>query len=96
MQNKKSGQKTKIEYEGGQYVVYLWVPSTKETVKESHTAVLLSLHHVTHLNHALGLVRPISLKERGKQLLRGSDSADTTSGVLIKLPPHDRSYINVG
>ena len=35
MQNKKSGQKTKIEYEGGQYVMYLWVPSTKETVKES-------------------------------------------------------------
>ena len=23
MQNKKSGQKTKIEYEGGQYVMYL-------------------------------------------------------------------------
>ena len=32
MQNKKSGQKTKIEYVGGQYVMYLWVPSSKETV----------------------------------------------------------------
>ena len=35
MQNKKSGQKTKIEYEGGQYLMYPWVPSTKETVKGS-------------------------------------------------------------
>ena len=35
MQEKKSGQKTKMEYEGGQYVMYLWVPSSKETVKES-------------------------------------------------------------
>ncbi len=35
MQNKKSGQRTKIEYEGGQHVMYIWVPSTMETVKES-------------------------------------------------------------
>ena len=35
MQNKESGQKTKIEYEGGQYVMYIWVPSSKETVRES-------------------------------------------------------------
>ena len=33
MQNKKTGQKMRIEYEGGQYVMYLWVPSTKEIVK---------------------------------------------------------------
>ena len=27
MCNKKSGQKTKIHYEDGQYVMYIWVPA---------------------------------------------------------------------
>ncbi len=37
MQNKETGQKTKIEYEGGQYIMYIWVPSSeKETVKQSN------------------------------------------------------------
>ena len=28
-QNKRTGQKMRIEYEGGQCVMHLWVPSTK-------------------------------------------------------------------
>ncbi len=27
MQNEETGQKTRIEYEGGQRVMYLWAPS---------------------------------------------------------------------
>ncbi len=42
MQNTETGQKTKIEYEGGQYIVYMWVPSSeKETVKESNKSVAI-------------------------------------------------------
>ena len=35
-QNKRTGQKNKIRYENGQYVVYMWVPSgPKEAEKEA-------------------------------------------------------------
>jgi hypothetical protein len=40
MQNKKTGQKTRIEYESGQYVMYLWVPSTKEVVERESERIL--------------------------------------------------------
>jgi hypothetical protein len=40
MQNKATGQKTRIEYEGGQYVMYLWVPSTKEVVERESERIL--------------------------------------------------------
>ena len=40
MQNKKTGQKTRIEYENGQYVMYLWVPSTKEVVERESERIL--------------------------------------------------------
>ncbi len=42
MQNKKMGQKTRIEYENGQYVLYLWVPSAKETIQEESEGNRLS------------------------------------------------------
>ncbi len=32
MQNKESGQKTRIDYEEGQYVMCLWLPSNGEEV----------------------------------------------------------------
>ena len=34
MQHKVSGKKTRIEYEDGQYVMYLGVPARREEVKE--------------------------------------------------------------
>ncbi len=40
VQNKESGQKTRIEYEGGQYVMYVWVPSRKEVVEEESPNIL--------------------------------------------------------
>ena len=30
MQNKTTMKKTKIEYEDGQYIMYLWLPARKE------------------------------------------------------------------
>ena len=34
MENKKTGKKTKIYYENGQYALYMWVPSvTKDVLK---------------------------------------------------------------
>jgi hypothetical protein len=35
MQNKKTGQKTRIKYEDGQYVMYMWVPSGENEVRGS-------------------------------------------------------------
>ena len=40
MQHKESGKKTRIEYEDGQYVMYLWVPARREEVKEETEKVL--------------------------------------------------------
>ena len=40
MQNKTTGKKTRIEYESGQYVMYLWVPSTKEVVERESERIL--------------------------------------------------------
>ena len=40
MQNKKTGQKTRIEYESGQYVMYLWIHSTKEVVERESERIL--------------------------------------------------------
>ena len=34
MQNKGSGRKTKIHYEDGQYVMYLWLPSKREEAQK--------------------------------------------------------------
>ena len=35
MKNKRAGQKTKISYEDGQYIMYMWVPSgPKEAQKD--------------------------------------------------------------
>ena len=40
MQNKGSGQRTKIHYEDGQYVMYLWLPSKREEAqKETERAL---------------------------------------------------------
>ena len=39
-QNKKSGQKMRIVYEGDQYVTYLWVPSNKEIAQEESERIL--------------------------------------------------------
>ncbi len=40
MQNKESGQKTRIHYEEGQYVMYLWLPSKgEEAQKETEKAL---------------------------------------------------------
>ena len=33
-QNKETGQKTRINYEEGQYVMYMWLPSKEEEVQE--------------------------------------------------------------
>ena len=40
MQHKESGEKTRIEYEDGQYVMYLWVPARRKEVKEETEKVL--------------------------------------------------------
>ncbi len=40
VQNKATGQKTRIEYEGGQYVMYLWVPSDRRTEDEGECEML--------------------------------------------------------
>ncbi len=34
MQHKESGRKSRIEYEDGQYVMYLWRPARQEEVQE--------------------------------------------------------------
>ena len=39
-QNKENGQKTRINYEEGQYVMYLWSPSKEEEVQEETEKVL--------------------------------------------------------
>ncbi len=33
-QNKKMGKKTRIKYQGGQYVMYMWVPPREEDAQE--------------------------------------------------------------
>ena len=39
MQNKKTGQKSRIHYENGQYVVYMWAPTApREVTKEEQKA----------------------------------------------------------
>ena len=40
MQNKESGQKTKIHYEDGQYVLYLWLPTKGEEAQRETEKVL--------------------------------------------------------
>ena len=40
MQHKESGRRTRIEYEGGQYVIYLWMPLRREEVQEETEEVL--------------------------------------------------------
>ena len=40
MQNKESGQKTKIHYAEGQYVMYLWLPTRGEDAQEETEKVL--------------------------------------------------------
>ncbi len=40
MQNKTTRQKTRIGYESGQYVMYLWVPSTREVVERESERIL--------------------------------------------------------
>ncbi len=40
MQHKESGKKTRIEYEDGQYVMYLWFPARQEKVQEETEKVL--------------------------------------------------------
>ena len=32
MENSRTGQRTKIHYEGGQYVLYLWVPAASSEI----------------------------------------------------------------
>ena len=40
MQHKESGKKTRIEYEDGQYVMYLWLPAKREKAQEETEKVL--------------------------------------------------------
>ncbi len=40
MQHKESGKKTRIEYEDGQYVMYVWVPARREEVAKETEKVL--------------------------------------------------------
>ena len=40
MQNKENGQRTRINYEEGQYVMYLWLPSKEEEAQEETEKVL--------------------------------------------------------
>jgi hypothetical protein len=40
MQHMESGKKTRVEYDDGQYVMYLWVPARREEVKEETEKVL--------------------------------------------------------
>ncbi len=40
MQKKGSGQNTKIIYEGGQYVLYLWLPTKGEEAQNETVKVL--------------------------------------------------------
>ncbi len=40
MQNKLTGQKKRIQYENGQYVMYLWIPSAKEAVESEAEKIL--------------------------------------------------------
>ena len=40
MQHKESGKKTRIEYEDGQYVMYLWLPAKREEAQEETEKVL--------------------------------------------------------
>ena len=40
MQNKENGQKTRINYEEGQCVMYLWLPSNEEEAQEETEKVL--------------------------------------------------------
>ncbi len=39
-QNKETGQKTRIEYEGGQRVMYLWGPSDRRIGDEEENKML--------------------------------------------------------
>jgi hypothetical protein len=40
MQNKETGKKTRINYEHGQYVMYIWVPSKEQVVKEESDKIM--------------------------------------------------------
>ncbi len=46
-QNKKTGQKTRIGYEEGQCVMYLWVPAAKEAVKSESDKILKGNRYAT-------------------------------------------------
>ena len=35
MKNKASGQKTKIQYEDGQYIMYMWVPCGQQAPEKA-------------------------------------------------------------
>ena len=41
-QNKKTGQKTRIKREDGQYVMYTWVPFKENEVREESEKILKS------------------------------------------------------
>ena len=61
MQNKATGQKTRIEYENGQYVMYLWIPSTKEVVEQASEKILKgNRYSVLAMEHEeSGFTRPV-------------------------------------
>ena len=40
MQHKENGQRTRINYEEGQYVMHLWLPAKEEEVQEETEKVL--------------------------------------------------------
>ena len=40
MQHKECGRKTRIAYEDGQYVMYLWLPAKQEEAQEETEKVL--------------------------------------------------------
>ena len=46
-QNKKTGQKTRIGYEEGQCVMYLWVPAAKGAVKSESDKTLKGNRYAT-------------------------------------------------
>ena len=37
MESKKTGKRTKIHYDGGQYVLYIWAPAAASEVKKVKT-----------------------------------------------------------
>ncbi len=60
MQNKRTGQKTRIEYENGQYVMYLWIPSTKEAIERGSEKIFKGSRYAVLAteNEESGFARP--------------------------------------